>query len=196
MNHDKSSAPAPDPELDRVARLLDDAAAQAVLDKQAAEELEHAPGLERVERILQSTWGESTPPRRRRSWFGVFSVVAVAATILAVLMLRAGHPTANERPRDQFLSANDLGLVHPLATAERWDRIEWRGPRDGTYKLQVTSEEGVLIYGPIDSIRGTGHDLPPEVTARWPAKIAIDVWMRQKDGTWITLDSRTCELRD
>ena len=56
----------PDPEIDDMARLLDDVAVQEALEMREAEALEHAPGLQKVERILQATWGESKEPRRSR----------------------------------------------------------------------------------------------------------------------------------
>jgi hypothetical protein len=184
-----------DPELDDVARLLDEAAAEEARDMRAAEELEHAPGLDKVEPVLQSAWGEESPRWRRRTWLGLMSAVGVAAALVAIFWLRGAESTTGETPRDHFLNGDERGIVYPPARAARWDHIEWRGPPDGTYRLKVLSENGDLVYGPIDNIRGTVHDLPPEVTARWPTTITIEVSTRRKDGTWVPVGSRECRLQ-
>lgn len=195
MTHNQGSSREPDPELADVVRLLDEVAAQEARDMQAAKELEHAPGEHQVERILRSAWETTAPPRRSPAWLGLLTLTAVAAAVLAVVWMRGAESPSGDGPHDSFLSTEEFGVLQPPAQAARWDRIEWRGPLDGVYRLQVFSASDELIYVPADNVRGTSHEPPVEVTARWPAKIRIEISMRQKDGTWISAGSRECELR-
>ncbi len=195
MSDHADSARDPDGEIDDVGRLLDDAAAQEARDMRAAEELEHAPGLESVESALQNAWSSGSPRGRGRNRL-LFFAAGVAAAIVAVFWMRGMEPaTTGGNANDHFLNDEERGIVYPPAQTARWDRIEWRGPRDATYRLKVYSDSGELVYGPIDNIHGTVHDLPPEVSARWPAKITIEVSMRRKDGTWVAVGSRESRLQ-
>jgi len=179
-----TSDPDLEPEFDEIARLLDATAEQEARDMRAAEGLREAPGAQRVEQVLGQVWGPArteAPARSRRGWVAL-GVVA-AAVLLAILWLRErGSP--QDGPRGQYLGGGELELIAPPARASRWDRIEWRGSPQGTYRVRVLdAETGAPVLGPVQQA-GTALAIAPEESARWPRRILIEIEERRDDGSW------------
>lgn len=185
----------PDPELDDVARLLDEAAAQEASEMQAALELKEAPGLQKVEPTLTAAWSASARASRKRNWFRFMIAVGAAAAIIAYFLMRGVGEPQSGGPSGQFLGDDEFKVVYPPEHASRWDRVEWTGPKEGTYRLRILdTRTRAVIYGPIDNIKGTQRLLTPEDTTQWPSKITIEVEKRLKDGTWIAAKQGDSEL--
>ena len=78
MIHERD--PEPEPELEEIARLLDEVAAQEDLEREEADALLKAPGQERVESSLREAW--STPARSAaRPWIRRLAVLGAAAAV-------------------------------------------------------------------------------------------------------------------
>lgn len=184
-----------DPELAEVARLLDATAAEEARDVRAAGGLRDAPGLGRVEEALSSAWGQPREVARapaRRPWI---LVLAGAAAVLVLFLWLRGPEPAQGGPRGEYLNEPELELVAPAAQAPRWDRIEWRGPAHGTYRVTVRdAHTGALVHGPVQQA-GSVLALAPEETARWPQRILIELELQRADGTWTPAEPRESELR-
>jgi hypothetical protein len=188
---DSERGPAPDPELAEVARLLDEVAAQEALETREAEALRDAPGLERVERSLSSQWAPAPAARGRRRWA---VVAAAAALLLLFLWLREGGEPAPVGPSGEYLSDPAFELVAPPGLATGWDRIEWTGPAQATYRVTVRDAlTGRPVFGPSEPGPGTRLLLAPQETERWPSRILIEVELRRADGTWIAAEPRESE---
>ncbi|NOT31376.1 MAG: hypothetical protein HOP15_13095 [Planctomycetes bacterium] len=188
--------PRPDPELEEVARLLDEVAAQEARDTRAAEALRDAPGLERVERTLSSAWGparEAATEPAKKPWALV--LLGVAASLFLFLWLRDARAPAQDGPRGEYLNDPEFELVAPPAQVTRWERIEWRGPAQGTYRVTVRdARTGALVHGPVQQA-GTVLALAPGEAARWPQRILIELELQRPDGTWTATEPRESELR-
>ena len=178
------SDPRPDadlePELARVAGLLDRAAALEAQEMREAQALADAPGSRRVDAALATAWGP--PPRRR--WRGL-PVLALAAAVLAVSYLALREP-GEPGPRGEYLGDGQVAVVRPAPIADGWDRIEWSGPADATYRVLVRdAKNGARVHGPVEVERANVLTLPDEANERWPSRIVIELERRDLDGTWI-----------
>lgn len=181
-----------DPELARVAGLLDRAAALEAEERREAEALADAPGSRRVEAALASAWGEAPRPRRR--WRGLALLAVAASLVVLFLVSREERPSG---PRGEYLGDGEVEIVRPAATTGGWDRIEWTGPPDATWRVLVRdAETGADLHGPIEIVRANALALDPETTAGWPHKIRIELERRDVDGTWIAEQSVESALRD
>lgn len=184
-----------DPELAEVARLLDATAAQEARDLRAARELRDAPGLGRVEQTLSSAMGPSREVANapaRKPW--AFVLLGAAAALVLFFLLREREP-AQGGPSGEYLNDRELEVVTPAAVVPRWERIEWRGPAQGTYRVTVRdASTGAIVHGPVQQA-GTVLVLAPEATARWPRRIEIELELQRPDGTWTAAEPRASELR-
>ncbi len=190
-----SSSPDPgtDPELDELARLLDEVAAQEARDTRAAEAQRDAPGLDRVERTLNSAWAPARAPTKR-PW--ALFLLGAAASLALFLWLREARAPAQGGPRGEYLNEPEIEVLEPGAQVTRWERIEWRGPADGTYRVTVRdASTGALALGPLQRSGSTVLPLEREQTRGWPRRVLIEVELRRADGSWIAAEPREAELR-
>lgn len=183
------------PELEEVARLLDQAAAQEELERQEAEALEAAPGLDRTEATLTAAWSGRDRPARRRSAMGWVGLLVAAAAVVVFLLTRAHDDSKSKGPRGDYLGDPTFAVVVPAERAKAWDRIEWTGPAGATYRVRVRdANDGKVIHGPIVRSASTVLPLSPEDTAGWPKKVVIEIEKQLADGTWIPAEPRVSEL--
>jgi hypothetical protein len=188
-----------DPGLDEVARLLDRVAAQEALEREEADALRSAPGLDRVEETLRGAWTASDGSARGRAKLRWWGVLAAAAVIVLFILFRGGTEPVDEGPnrgpRGQYLNDGEFQVVDPPERATRWDRIEWTGPAEASYRLRVRdAETGKVIHGPVGREGATMLLLSPEDTVRWPKRIVIEIEMRRADGSWALAEPRESEL--
>lgn len=181
-----------EPELARVAAALDRAAALEAQEMREAQALAEAPGSRRVEEALAGAWGAA--PRARRRWRGL-SLFALAAGVLAVSYLALREPDEHG-PRGEFLGDGKIAVVRPGPVADAWDRIEWSGPADTTYRVLVRdAADGAQVHGPVEVERANVLTLPAEANERWPTRIVILLEHRDLDGTWVAAPRHESQRR-
>lgn len=187
------SDPSGDPELEELARLLDEVAAQEASDTRAAAALGAVPGLARVESTLQSAWGPAPRASNPRLWSLV--LLGVAASLVLLLWLRETRSAGHGGPRGEYLGETEFEVLVPGARTEQWDRIEWAGPADGDYRVTVRdASTGALLLGPLAHTKSTVLPLGRESTSAWPPRILIELELRRADGSWASAAPREAEL--
>ena len=192
--------PEADPELEAVARLLDEAADQEAIEEVEADALADAPGLDRVESTLRKAWGgaegevRGTKPAPRMWTWKRIAIVAAAAGVLAYVGVRSGSDGKDDGPSGNYLADPTVEVVEPPERAARWDRIEWKGPEGATYRVGVRSAlDGTELLAPVQVRASRVLQLTAEQTAAWPARIRIEVELRRADGSWDPAPSRVSE---
>jgi hypothetical protein len=187
--------PEPDPELKEIAQLLDEVAAQEELEREEAETLLKAPGLERVEPALRAAW--STPARSAaRPWIRRLAILGAAAAVVVYVGWRSAERPEDGGPRGNYLADGTVQVIHPAERAVEWDRIEWSGPAQATYRLRIRNAvSGDVILGPVEVRARSVLPLRPEDTAGWPERIRIEVELKRADGSWSPAEPRESELQ-
>jgi hypothetical protein len=161
------------PDLKRVADLLDRVGHEQRETLSAAESLEEAPGLERVE-ILR----EEPLPRARGfpggTRFWLTTIVTVAAGLLILLRVLPSDEEV-EGPTTEFLAGEGFTLVPPAGTGEP-PRLEWTfGATQGiVFEVRVLdpSDERVLLR---ERVRETRLSLDAARTLTWPSTVLVEI---------------------
>lgn len=173
-------------ELDRASReelerLLDDAAREERREREEAERLRTAPGLTRVDRVLEETWAErkSSP---NRPWRLRLIVFAAAAALLAWLLIGRGEaPKSSSGP--EMLGDEKFRVIAPQSVVEEWpEAIEWFSAEPLSYQVSVLNpESNETVFGPVTTM-DTKLVIPKEEMRTWPKRIRIVFKFRQPDG--------------
>lgn len=170
----------PDEDMER---LLDEVAAVETREREEAERLKDAPGLPRVERVLEEVWASSERPVRRR-WLGPILLATLAAAVLAFFYVRHRSATDTDGPPDQFLNTGDIVLRVPGHAVEAWPSlIEWSGPTGAPYTVVVLDPKDGATLLRSAPILGMKLDVAPEETLAWPSRIRIELRTLDEDGS-------------
>jgi hypothetical protein len=164
-------------------RFLDEVAREERLEREEADRLKTAPGLARVERVLEETWARSVP-RTQRPWrfrLTLFAVAAAAVVLAWFLFQRGGGPEAPREP--EMLGDEEFGVLVPAAVVKAWpETIEWYSKEPTVYSLRVIDPRtGETIHGPVTTM-DTKYAIPQGEVRTWPSKIRIQFEYRLPDG--------------
>ena len=191
-------------------KLLDEVANVEKTEAKEADALRHAPGLDKVGPTLEKAWAGAGSARADRGdadgaarrpvsagrWIRRAILFAAAAGILLYVGIRVGRDSNPSGPSGTYLSDGEFRVVHPPERATSWDRIEWSGPAQGTYRVRVRdASDGRVLLGPTDVNGNTSLPLRSEDTARWSKRIRIEVEIRRADGSWVSAPPRISELQ-
>ena len=126
-------------------------------EREEADALLKAPGQERVESSLREAW--STPARSAaRPWIRRLAVLGAAAAVAVYVGWRFAERSQDGGPSGNYLADRTVEVIHPTERAVAWDRIEWSGPAQATYRLRVRNAvDGEVILGPVE-VRITVQD--------------------------------------
>ena len=157
--------------------LLDDLVAQQEEHFAQAEKFESGPPREFVESILDAAWAqadaqdrsESAGSRERSSENGrspdaalvgtakpsttrnrtlLIVLLATAAAIVLVLNFPR-EEIADSGPTEILLGDTTLELVRPQSTEDQWDLIEWSGPSEASYIVDILDPaDDSVLAGP------------------------------------------------
>jgi hypothetical protein len=169
------------PELENMAKLLDQADAEERSVLEAAALLDDAPGLDMVQSTLESEWGEEQTGRGPNGWLRALIIpfAAAAAVVTAMMIWGGGNGTGSgpfDQPSDQALGQadRDFGIVYPVDEVTDWNRIEWKVPESMLVTLTVRDLNDDVVYGP-QSTMETSLSLSSEITDKWPDEIFIEL---------------------
>lgn len=180
-----------DPELERIARALDEAAHQEQRDLAVAGALPDPPDRAALEERMDGLWRERDRRRRRLSLLRGLGILASAAALVFVLVLLRSGPS-DPGPGDELLGESEVRILVP-SEAGSLELIEWRGPHE-VYVLRVRAQEdGRILLGP-ERVAGESLRLAPGASERWPDAIVIEIEWRLPDGS-IQQTSRELSLR-
>lgn len=182
MKHRDDLANGSGPPDEDMERLLDEVAAVETREREEADRLKDAPGLPRVERVLEEVWASSAAPARRR-WFGPILLAAVAAAVIGFFFVRGRVETDTEGPTTDYLGDGEIVLRVPAEVVDAWpSTIEWSGPGEAAYTVIVRdASTGEVLHAP-PSILGTKLALELEETRTWPKRIRIELRTTEEDG--------------
>lgn len=164
-------------------RFLDEVAREERREREEAERLKSAPGLARVERVLEETWARSVPPTHRpwRFRLTLFAIAAAAVVLAWFLFHRGGGPEAPREP--EMLGDEEFGVLVPAKVVKAWpETIEWHSKEPTEYEVSVLDPANdETIYGP-DTTMDTKLAIPKEKVLEWPRRIRIVFKYRLPDG--------------
>jgi hypothetical protein len=170
-----------EPELEQLARMLDETARQEERDLAAAAARPAPRDRAALEERMDALWRGLDQRRRRARWLKGAGLAAAAAALVLLLLLRSpGGPEPG--PGGELLGGSEVEVLPPGEGLRAWERLEWRGP-GGPYVLRVyDAESGALLLGPrrVDAER---YSPTPEERAGWPVRIRIELEWRRPDGT-------------
>lgn len=158
-------------ELRATAETLERTAAEARAVRQAAAELQGAPGEARLARVLDGR-GRG-PGLSRFLWFG-----AAAAGIAVALVLGRGERENDGEPL--WMGEETVRLRHPRGLVTDYSPIRWDGhlPRRGEYRITIEGEAAANPAGPTfleHRTTETQWTPPAEDLSRLGARIRVDV---------------------
>jgi hypothetical protein len=174
-----------DDERQDLARLLDEVGRREAEERRAGDALEDAPALHDVERVLEDVWA-SSQPRRARPWPLYVGLLAAAAVVVGMLILRTQNPPSVAGPSGEVLGEGRLEIHRPAAPPGQWpDRVAWSGPKGLEYVLRIVEfadgAEGRELFAP-RAIIAFEQRLPEDATATWPDTIKLLLEARNKEG--------------
>jgi hypothetical protein len=164
--------------------LLDELAAVEAGERGEADRLRDAPGLPRVERVLEEVWGTSARASGRR-WVGPILFAAVAAAVIGFFFVRGRIETDTHTagPTGEYLGEGELRIVTPAESVAAWPaEIAWEGPKGSSFTLEVRAlDTADKLVGPVRTIE-TRYPLDPAETRTWPDTIRIEISTMGPDG--------------
>ena len=130
-----------------------------------------------------------------RPWIRRLAVLGAAAAVAVYVGWRFAERSQDGGPSGNYLADRTVEVIHPTERAVAWDRIEWSGPAQATYRLRVRNAvDGEVILGPVEVRASSVMPLQAEDTAVWPKRIRIEVELKRADGSWSPAEPRESEL--
>ena len=171
-------APQLEPELERLARVLDAAGREEERDLAAAAALPEPRDRAALEARMDELWRGLDRRKKRRRIVAGIAILLPAAAILLVLL----RPQEKDKgPGDVLLGNGEVEILAPPDDGS-WDLIEWRGPQRA-YVLRVSDpQDGRILLGPVRVV-GDRYPLESQVSAEWPDAVVIELEWRLPDGT-------------
>jgi len=174
-----------DGEREDLARLLDEVGRREAEERRAGDALEDAPALHDVERVLEDVWASSRP-RRARPRLLYVGLLAAAAVVVGMLILRPQTSPSVAGPSGEVLGEGELSIERPDAPLGQWPKkVVWKGPRGLEYVLRIVEftdgVEGRVLLAP-RAIIALERGLPEKETPTWPDKIKLLLEARNKEG--------------
>ena len=179
-----------------LARVLDRMAAEQAAHLDEARRLDDAPGLDRVASILDQAWAEAdegtgpgspvsneqrnarTTPKSPAGLSGprIAIVLAVAAAIVALIVLVPDDPAPGLSPGTVLLGDSDLRILAPAEGSAGWEIIEWTGPTDARFRVDVLNPaDDTVLLGPHRTSETTWRPELPTDLSSWPDEVLIRI---------------------